>query len=464
MFALQVLSAFGLAIAIACTESWIVRRRAPGSPSRRSPATSSRSGSASSASRGPHDGRARRRGDRGGRRGRPHGSTPSSRRRRPIADRSIVGRAPSIAARRRRRRRGRGVAVALFVPRRRGLGPPSLGVPRREHQLASRDVAGATVLTSAQGSTLYWFSLDTPTASKCTGSCTAYWPPIIHPSLGTRDHGDYWDRQSIRERPPGDVRRTSPLRVHRRLGARPDLGQRAQPERGHLARGHGVRVGVTDQPPRGRALCLRPECGQYGPTGQRSVGSTAGRRRGDGGSTMTRISGSLGAVVVAGALALSLASAAGAAPVPFALVLRGTHYCISVENGVALASNPVDLAVCSGTGSQQFFEHGSSLIYAKTIGDKIPLCIGNRRALGKAVLLNCLSHNAQVKKVAVRSGGHGLQPHGWLLERSCPGTTADSEQPRRQRAARHSFNSTGAVDADDGTLVRSSSAPCSAYR
>jgi hypothetical protein len=130
---------------------------------------------------------------------------------------------------------------------------------------------------------------------------------------------------------------------------------------------------------------------------------------------MTRMIGSLGAVVAAGALALSLASAAGAAPAPFALVLRGTHYCISVESGVALASNPVDLAVCSGSGSQQFFERGSSLIYAKTIGDKIPLCIGNRRALGKAVLLNCLSHNAQVKKVAVRSRGHGFRLTGGFL-------------------------------------------------
>jgi hypothetical protein len=130
---------------------------------------------------------------------------------------------------------------------------------------------------------------------------------------------------------------------------------------------------------------------------------------------MSRMSGSFGAFVAAGALALSLPSAAGAAPAPSALLLRGTHYCISVENGVALASNPVDLAVCSGSGSQQFFVRGSSLIFAKTVGDRIPLCIGNRRALGKAVLLNCLSHNAQVKKIAVRSGGHGFSLTGGFL-------------------------------------------------
>ena len=36
-----------------------------------------------------------------------------------------------------------------------------------------------TVLTDAQGFTLYWFALDTPTASHCTGSCAVYWPPVI---------------------------------------------------------------------------------------------------------------------------------------------------------------------------------------------------------------------------------------------------------------------------------------------
>jgi len=36
-----------------------------------------------------------------------------------------------------------------------------------------------TVLTNAQGKTLYWFALDTSTTSKCTGSCATYWPPEI---------------------------------------------------------------------------------------------------------------------------------------------------------------------------------------------------------------------------------------------------------------------------------------------
>jgi predicted lipoprotein with Yx(FWY)xxD motif len=44
--------------------------------------------------------------------------------------------------------------------------------------LRTAEVGGATVLTNAHGFTLYSFASDTPTASKCTGLCTAYWPPV----------------------------------------------------------------------------------------------------------------------------------------------------------------------------------------------------------------------------------------------------------------------------------------------
>jgi len=47
--------------------------------------------------------------------------------------------------------------------------------------LRTARIGGATVLTNAEGRTLYWFTPDTPTKSVCNGSCAAYWPPVHGP-------------------------------------------------------------------------------------------------------------------------------------------------------------------------------------------------------------------------------------------------------------------------------------------
>jgi predicted lipoprotein with Yx(FWY)xxD motif len=44
--------------------------------------------------------------------------------------------------------------------------------------LKTAAIGGVTVLTDAEGRTLYWFAPDTRTTSRCTGSCAAYWPPL----------------------------------------------------------------------------------------------------------------------------------------------------------------------------------------------------------------------------------------------------------------------------------------------
>ena len=44
--------------------------------------------------------------------------------------------------------------------------------------LKTTTIGGATVLTNAKGLTVYWFAPDTAAASKCYGSCAAYWPPV----------------------------------------------------------------------------------------------------------------------------------------------------------------------------------------------------------------------------------------------------------------------------------------------
>jgi len=50
-----------------------------------------------------------------------------------------------------------------------------------QNALQTQNIGAATVLTNAAGYTLYWFSLDTPTASMCNGSCNTYWTPVSGP-------------------------------------------------------------------------------------------------------------------------------------------------------------------------------------------------------------------------------------------------------------------------------------------
>jgi predicted lipoprotein with Yx(FWY)xxD motif len=45
--------------------------------------------------------------------------------------------------------------------------------------LKTAAIDGTTVLTNGKGFTLYSFAPDTPTTSKCYGTCAAYWPPAI---------------------------------------------------------------------------------------------------------------------------------------------------------------------------------------------------------------------------------------------------------------------------------------------
>ncbi len=47
--------------------------------------------------------------------------------------------------------------------------------------LKAATIAGTRVLTNSKGLTLYLFAPDTATASKCYGSCAAYWPPVKGP-------------------------------------------------------------------------------------------------------------------------------------------------------------------------------------------------------------------------------------------------------------------------------------------
>src|SRR5438034_9935622 len=47
--------------------------------------------------------------------------------------------------------------------------------------VSQKTIGGQQVLVDSKGMTLYWFAIDTPTTSKCTGSCLTYWPPVKGP-------------------------------------------------------------------------------------------------------------------------------------------------------------------------------------------------------------------------------------------------------------------------------------------
>ena len=72
-----------------------------------------------------------------------------------------------------------GVAVA-------GASPPAPAATSAGTSLKTTVIGGTTVLTNARGFTLYSFAPDTPTTSKCYGSCAAYWPPVTGTAPASR--------------------------------------------------------------------------------------------------------------------------------------------------------------------------------------------------------------------------------------------------------------------------------------
>jgi predicted lipoprotein with Yx(FWY)xxD motif len=58
----------------------------------------------------------------------------------------------------------------------------SSSAPAGAAVLKTARIGGVTVLTNAQGRTLYWFVPDTATTSKCNGSCAKFWPPVKGPA------------------------------------------------------------------------------------------------------------------------------------------------------------------------------------------------------------------------------------------------------------------------------------------
>jgi predicted lipoprotein with Yx(FWY)xxD motif len=57
--------------------------------------------------------------------------------------------------------------------------------------LKTATIGGATVLTSANGFTLYSFAPDTATTSNCNGTCAQNWPPVTGPTTASGVTGTF---------------------------------------------------------------------------------------------------------------------------------------------------------------------------------------------------------------------------------------------------------------------------------
>ena len=47
--------------------------------------------------------------------------------------------------------------------------------------VSQKTIGNQQVLVDSSGMTLYWFAIDTPGKSNCSGSCATYWPPVKGP-------------------------------------------------------------------------------------------------------------------------------------------------------------------------------------------------------------------------------------------------------------------------------------------
>ena len=45
-------------------------------------------------------------------------------------------------------------------------------------QVTTASTSKGTVMVDSKGDTIYWFAIDTPTKSNCTGQCLSFWPPV----------------------------------------------------------------------------------------------------------------------------------------------------------------------------------------------------------------------------------------------------------------------------------------------
>jgi predicted lipoprotein with Yx(FWY)xxD motif len=59
--------------------------------------------------------------------------------------------------------------------------PSSSGTTASGSQIKTGSTSVGTILENSAGHAIYWFAIDTPSTSNCTGSCAGLWPPVKGP-------------------------------------------------------------------------------------------------------------------------------------------------------------------------------------------------------------------------------------------------------------------------------------------
>jgi predicted lipoprotein with Yx(FWY)xxD motif len=62
-----------------------------------------------------------------------------------------------------------------------GGGSSSAAAAAGGSTVTEKTIGSQQVLVDSNGMTLYWFAIDTPGKSNCSGSCATYWPPVKGP-------------------------------------------------------------------------------------------------------------------------------------------------------------------------------------------------------------------------------------------------------------------------------------------
>ena len=72
-------------------------------------------------------------------------------------------------------------ATVANTPAAGGGSSSSSAAPAGGSTVTQKTIGSQQVLVDSKGMTLYWFAIDTPSKSNCSGSCATFWPPVKGP-------------------------------------------------------------------------------------------------------------------------------------------------------------------------------------------------------------------------------------------------------------------------------------------